>query len=127
MNAAEVAVRFLLEKEPSTTPLTWPSRLRPGMPADSIKRIQAGVFLDCSKCYERVPLAQLEQFAIERGFPLHALNCALNMYSGNRRILLQGAVSTAVQSTCGLPPGCGLAVDLLHAFLIRSLQSAGRQ
>eukprot|EP00971_Amphidinium_carterae_P078734 1557760-Amphidinium_carterae.1 len=34
---------------------------------------QAGVFLDCSKCYERVPLAQLEQFAIERGFPLYAL------------------------------------------------------
>eukprot|EP00971_Amphidinium_carterae_P222313 4412603-Amphidinium_carterae.1 len=67
---------------------------------------QAGVFLDCSKCYERGPLAQLEQFAIERGFPLYALNCALNMYSGNRRILIQGAVSGAVQSTCGLPPGC---------------------
>eukprot|EP00971_Amphidinium_carterae_P187567 3722565-Amphidinium_carterae.1 len=39
---------------------------------------QAGVFLDWSKCYARVPLAQLEQFAIERGFPLYALNCALN-------------------------------------------------
>eukprot|EP00971_Amphidinium_carterae_P303204 6024640-Amphidinium_carterae.1 len=26
---------------------------------------QAGVFLDCSKCYERVPIAQLEQLAIE--------------------------------------------------------------
>eukprot|EP00971_Amphidinium_carterae_P300346 5967541-Amphidinium_carterae.1 len=52
-----------------------PSRLRPGMPAASL---QAGVFLDCSKCYERVPLAQLEQFTIERGFPLYALNCALN-------------------------------------------------
>eukprot|EP00971_Amphidinium_carterae_P226849 4499126-Amphidinium_carterae.2 len=64
---------------------------------------QAGVFLDCSKCYERVPLAQPEQFAIERGFPLYVLNCALNMYSGSRRILIQGAVSDAVQSTCGLP------------------------
>eukprot|EP00971_Amphidinium_carterae_P004611 92254-Amphidinium_carterae.1 len=39
----------------------------------------------------------------------------------------QGAVSDAVQSTCGFPPGCGLAVDLLHAFLVRTLQSAGRQ
>eukprot|EP00971_Amphidinium_carterae_P184856 3670010-Amphidinium_carterae.1 len=68
---------------------------------------QAGVFLDCSKCYERVPLAQLEQFAIERGFPLYALNCALNMYSGSR-ILIQGAVSDPVQSTCGLTHGCGL-------------------
>eukprot|EP00971_Amphidinium_carterae_P338364 6475640-Amphidinium_carterae.1 len=75
---------------------------------------QAGVFLDCSKCYERVPLAQLEQLAIESGFRLYALNCALNMYSGSRRILIQGAVSDAVQSTCGLPPGCGLAVDLLQ-------------
>eukprot|EP00971_Amphidinium_carterae_P188270 3737206-Amphidinium_carterae.1 len=25
----------------------------------------------CSKCYKRVPLAQLEQFAIERVFPLY--------------------------------------------------------
>eukprot|EP00971_Amphidinium_carterae_P319367 6347384-Amphidinium_carterae.1 len=49
------------------------------------------------------------------------------MYSGSRRILIQVAVSDSVQSTCGLPPGCGLAVDLLHAFLIRTLQSAGRQ
>eukprot|EP00971_Amphidinium_carterae_P112000 2218332-Amphidinium_carterae.1 len=47
------------------------------------------------------------------------------MYSGSRRILIQGAVSDAVQSTCGLPPGCGL--DVLHAFLIRTLESTGRQ
>eukprot|EP00971_Amphidinium_carterae_P078183 1546778-Amphidinium_carterae.1 len=33
------------------------------------------------------------------------------MYSGQRRILIQGAVSDAVQVTCGLPPGHGLAVD----------------
>eukprot|EP00971_Amphidinium_carterae_P028535 561611-Amphidinium_carterae.1 len=85
------------------------------------------VFLACSTCYECVPLAQLEQFAIERSFPLYALNCALSMYSGSRRILIQGAVSDAMQSTCGLPPGCGLAVDLLHASLLRTLQSAGRQ
>eukprot|EP00971_Amphidinium_carterae_P323162 6422355-Amphidinium_carterae.1 len=49
------------------------------------------------------------------------------MYSGQCRILSQGAVSEAVQVTCGLPPGCGLAVDLLHAFLVRTLRSAGRQ
>eukprot|EP00971_Amphidinium_carterae_P147522 2923579-Amphidinium_carterae.1 len=39
---------------------------------------QAGVFLDCSKCYERVPLSMLEQFAIESGYPLYALNVALD-------------------------------------------------
>eukprot|EP00971_Amphidinium_carterae_P342650 6482035-Amphidinium_carterae.1 len=31
---------------------------------------QAGVFLDCSKCYEWVSLGMLEQFAIESGYPL---------------------------------------------------------
>eukprot|EP00971_Amphidinium_carterae_P340162 6478356-Amphidinium_carterae.1 len=63
----------------------------PGVQGQS-RVLQAGVFLDFSKCYERVPLAQLEQFAIERGFPLYVLNCALNMYRGSRRVLIQGAV-----------------------------------
>eukprot|EP00971_Amphidinium_carterae_P306010 6081362-Amphidinium_carterae.1 len=36
--------------------------------------LQASAFLDCSECYERVPLVQLEQVAIERGFLLYALN-----------------------------------------------------
>eukprot|EP00971_Amphidinium_carterae_P205299 4074816-Amphidinium_carterae.1 len=47
------------------------------------------------------------------------------MYAGRRRILIQGAVSDAVQATHGMPPGCGHAVDLLHAFLSKTLQSAG--
>eukprot|EP00971_Amphidinium_carterae_P117003 2317112-Amphidinium_carterae.3 len=47
------------------------------------------------------------------------------MYAGNRRILIQGAVSEPVQTTHGMPPGCGHAVDLLHAFLLKTLQSAG--
>eukprot|EP00971_Amphidinium_carterae_P277870 5515465-Amphidinium_carterae.2 len=88
---------------------------------------QAGVFLDGSKCYERVPLSMLEQFAIDRGYPLYALNVAFAMYSGKRRILVQGAVSDGVTATCGLPPGCGHAVDMLHVFLIKSLRCAGNQ
>eukprot|EP00971_Amphidinium_carterae_P317819 6318007-Amphidinium_carterae.1 len=47
----------------------------------------AAVFLDCSKCYERVDLALLEQSAVEAGFPLEALQLALDMYRGRRRIL----------------------------------------
>eukprot|EP00971_Amphidinium_carterae_P279159 5541556-Amphidinium_carterae.1 len=69
----------------------------------------------------------LEQFASERGFPLYVLNVAWNMYSGQRRILIQGVFNDAMHVTSGLPPGCGLAVDLLHAFLVRTLRSAGRQ
>eukprot|EP00971_Amphidinium_carterae_P351074 6491897-Amphidinium_carterae.2 len=88
---------------------------------------QAGVFLDCSKCYERIPLQKLEAFALESGYPLYALYAALDMYAGRRRVLLQGAVSEPVTATHGMPPGCGHAVDLLHAFLLKTLQSAGRR
>eukprot|EP00971_Amphidinium_carterae_P053205 1048061-Amphidinium_carterae.1 len=87
---------------------------------------QAGVFLDCSKCYERIPLHKLEAFALDSGYPLYALYAALDMYAGKRRVLLQGAVSEPVTATHGMPPGCGHAVDLLHAFLLKTLQSAGR-
>eukprot|EP00971_Amphidinium_carterae_P166115 3292667-Amphidinium_carterae.4 len=38
---------------------------------------------------------------------------------------IQGAVSEPVQSTHGMPLGCGHAVDLLHVFLIKTLQCAG--
>eukprot|EP00971_Amphidinium_carterae_P154596 3065692-Amphidinium_carterae.2 len=48
------------------------------------------------------------------------------MYVGRRRVLLQGAVSEPVTATHGMPPGCGHAVDLLHAFLLKTLQSVGR-
>eukprot|EP00971_Amphidinium_carterae_P083285 1648492-Amphidinium_carterae.1 len=77
---------------------------------------QTGVFLDCSKCYERVPLRMLEEFALESRYPLL-----------DRRILVQGAVIAGVQATCGLPLGCGHAVDMLRASLIRSPRFAGRQ
>eukprot|EP00971_Amphidinium_carterae_P351193 6491966-Amphidinium_carterae.1 len=87
---------------------------------------QAGVFLDCSKCYERIPLQKLEAFALESGYPLYALYAALDMYAGRRRVLLQGAVSEPVTAIHGMPPGCGHAIDLLHAFLLKTLQSAGR-
>eukprot|EP00971_Amphidinium_carterae_P152721 3027054-Amphidinium_carterae.4 len=88
---------------------------------------QAGIFLDCSKCYERIPLRSLEKCALESGYPTYALYAALDMYAGRRRILIQGAVSGSVQTTHGMPPGCGHAVDLLHAFLLKTLQSAGSQ
>eukprot|EP00971_Amphidinium_carterae_P228867 4540096-Amphidinium_carterae.1 len=46
--------------------------------------------------------------------PFYALNVALSMYSGNRRILVQGAVSKGIIATSGLPRGCGHVVDMLH-------------
>eukprot|EP00971_Amphidinium_carterae_P256400 5090926-Amphidinium_carterae.1 len=58
---------------------------------------------------------------------MYALYAALDMYAGRRRVLLQGAVSEPVTATHGMPPGCGHAVDLLHAFLLKTLKSAGRR
>eukprot|EP00971_Amphidinium_carterae_P183417 3640459-Amphidinium_carterae.2 len=86
---------------------------------------QAGMFLDCSKCYEGVPFTTLKTFALESGYPTYALYAALDMYAGHRRILIQGAVSEPVRATHGMPPGCGHSVDLLHSFLLKTLKSAG--
>eukprot|EP00971_Amphidinium_carterae_P279246 5543392-Amphidinium_carterae.1 len=44
------------------------------------------------------------------------LQVALNMYKGRRRVLVNGAVSSAYQARSGLPAGCALAVDLLESF-----------
>eukprot|EP00971_Amphidinium_carterae_P201622 4000880-Amphidinium_carterae.2 len=86
---------------------------RPGRTIETEKttaagKPQAGIFLDCSKCYKRVPLHTLETFALESGYPLYALYAALDMYSGRRRVLLQGAVSEPVTATHGMPPHSGL-------------------
>eukprot|EP00971_Amphidinium_carterae_P089629 1774291-Amphidinium_carterae.1 len=48
------------------------------------------------------------------------------MYAGRRRVFLQGAISDPVTATHGMPLVCGHAVDLLHAFLLKTLKSAGR-
>eukprot|EP00971_Amphidinium_carterae_P080275 1588413-Amphidinium_carterae.1 len=46
------------------------------------------------------------------------------MYRGRRRILVNGALSDSVVATSGIPAGCGLAVDLLHAFLQHQLNAS---
>eukprot|EP00971_Amphidinium_carterae_P339756 6477738-Amphidinium_carterae.1 len=84
----------------------------------------AAVFLDCSKCYEQVDLNLLEQSAREADFPLEALRLALDMYRGRRRILVNGALLEPVVATSGIPAGCGLAVDLLHALLQHKLHAS---
>eukprot|EP00971_Amphidinium_carterae_P222354 4413479-Amphidinium_carterae.1 len=53
-----------------------------------------------------------------------ALRLAIDMYRGRRRILVNGAVSEPVEASSGIPAGCGLAVDLLHAFLQHKIQAS---
>eukprot|EP00971_Amphidinium_carterae_P182406 3620197-Amphidinium_carterae.1 len=74
--------------------------------------------------YERVDLVKLERAAEAARFPLEALGLALDMYRGRRRILVNGALSEAVVATSGIPAGCGLAMDLLHAFHQHQLKAS---
>ena len=83
-----------------------------------------GVFLDCSKCYERVPLRQLDVRAAEALFPDRLLVLALSMYSGRRHVRVGPAVAEEVQGSCGLMAGCGLAVALLRAHLREAVLAA---
>eukprot|EP00971_Amphidinium_carterae_P331897 6465724-Amphidinium_carterae.3 len=70
----------------------------------------AAVFLDCSKCYERVDLTFLEESAREAGFPLQALRLAIDMYRGRRRTLVNGAISEPVEAS--LIPASQLRVSV---------------
>ncbi len=76
-----------------------------------------GVFLDCSKCYERVPLQQLDGRAVAAGFPGRLLVLALGMYAGRRHVKVGRAVAEAKLGTSGIMAGCGLAVALLRAHI----------
>eukprot|EP00971_Amphidinium_carterae_P145491 2883076-Amphidinium_carterae.1 len=80
--------------------------------------------------YERIhsrKVGEFLSFALESGYPLHAHYVAVDnvVYSGRRRVLIQGAVNQTVTATHGMPPGCGHPVDLLHSLLLNTLQSAG--
>eukprot|EP00971_Amphidinium_carterae_P251501 4992389-Amphidinium_carterae.4 len=70
---------------------------------------------------------KLEDFALESGYLKYALYAALDMYSGRRRVLAQGTVTQPVAATHGMPTAYGHVLDLLRAFLLKTLQSAGRQ
>ena len=72
-------------------------------------------FLDCSKCYERVPLQEAAQQALRSGCPHGAVALAFNMYAAPRYIRVHGAVAPGFAASSGLVPGCGFAV---HFFFI---------
>ena len=85
----------------------------------------AAIFLDCSKCYERVPFASVKTILLEAGLPPALVGPAVAMYRGDWRLLVDGAVSDPVRPHNGIPARCGLAVDFLHAYLARALGKSG--
>ena len=75
------------------------------------------VFLDCSKCYERVPHQELERRAREAQFPDRLLVLALHMYSGPRFVRVGKAFAEPVWASSGIMAGCGMAGALLRAHM----------
>ena len=80
-------------------------------------RAMAGIFLDCSKCYDRVSHVQLDDAARRLRFPDPLLVLALRIYGAPRRLRLNGGFSDERTPTHGITAGCGLAVALLRAYL----------
>ncbi len=74
-------------------------------------------FLDCSKCYERVPHRLAARRALELGAPPRLMQMLFDMHRAPRRVRVHGAVSDIAVGHCGLPAGCAYAKDVLEGFL----------
>ena len=85
-----------------------------------------GAFLDCSKCYERVPLAELDARACALQFPDPLLVLALHMYSAPRHVRVGDAFAKPVSAACGIMAGCGMATALLRAHLRETMDAQGQ-
>ena len=75
------------------------------------------VYLDCSKCYERVPHSEAADIAIQTGCPAPIVNLVFGLYAGQRYISVHSAISNPCGGNSGLIAGCGFAVHILRAFL----------
>merc|ERR1711940_81066 len=78
----------------------------------------ATVYLDCSKCYERVRHVQAAEAAKGSGCPEQVVNLAFSMYAGKRHITIHGCLVDPVEGFSGLIAGCGFAVFFLKTYLI---------
>jgi len=106
----------------SATECAWLTRVNQELTAHCRHSLGV-VYLDCSKCYERVSHRLAAQAATACGFPGTLANLIFGLYSGTRHLLLHGAVSNPCGGNTGLIAGCGFAVHLLLSFL-RDLGSA---
>eukprot|EP00972_Heterocapsa_arctica_P062776 9260426-Heterocapsa_arctica.AAC.1 len=75
------------------------------------------VFLDCSKCYERIPIAALYKAAVADGFPPGLAMMACLQYKAPRFVRVAGATAEAGSVTRGVVAGCGMGVALLQSYL----------
>lgn len=66
----------------------------------------AGLALDWSKCYDRVPLSLLEQIALRSGVPAAVWRPVLDAQAAPRFVVAYGMAGDAVAPVRGLAPGC---------------------
>eukprot|EP00972_Heterocapsa_arctica_P097238 14346449-Heterocapsa_arctica.AAC.1 len=74
------------------------------------------VFLDCSKCYERIPITALYRAAIAEDFPPGLARMACLQNESPRFIRVAGAAAEAGSVTRGMAAGCGMALALLQSY-----------
>eukprot|EP00972_Heterocapsa_arctica_P026473 3898958-Heterocapsa_arctica.AAC.1 len=67
------------------------------------------IFLDCSKCYERIPIMALYRAAVADGFPPGLARMACLQHQAPRFIRVAGAAAEAGSVTRGMVAGCGMA------------------
>ena len=73
--------------------------------------------MDCSKCYERVSHDDAFKRMVRSGCKPTIANLAMDLYQGERRIRVHGAISQVMRAKAGIIPGCAFAKDVLKAFL----------
>ena len=73
----------------------------------------AGLAIDWSKCYDRLPLHVLRYLSLHLGLPDGLWKPMLDMYARPRAILIQGGIGQSLTPSHGLPPGCPCAVHWL--------------
>ena len=86
----------------------------------------AGVALDWSKCYDRLPLVLLEEFAAKAGMPRALVGPMLAAYRQPRRLAVDGMAGVLRAPVCGLAPGCPAATDWLALVMSPWLFKARR-
>ena len=105
----------------------WNASLEGEIGGNSSGKGSGTILLDLSKCYERVPLEALGKAAVAEGWPGRVVAMALGQYSSVRFVSVAGATVPAGNATCGMIPGCALAVRFLGSYLKAPIKRAIRR
>jgi len=112
--------RLYGKRVPGTLELAWMTSADREMDG-LIPQRTTGLFLDCSKCYERVRPAVAAERAVATGCPVVMVNLVIGLYQQERYIWTNGAFSRGFLANSGLMAGCSFARDFLKAFLTPGL------